>query len=136
MAEENINQEFRLKNIEETRNFFIKEIDHNELMSKKHKKICTHLNYIEHFLTLFSTVSVCILVFTFAPCFVIPLGVASSAIGLKISAITAGTKKYKSIIIKKKHDKIVLLAKNKLNSIEVLNSKSLFDPYFSHVEFV
>ena len=30
MAEGNISQEFRLKNIDETRNYFIKEIDHND----------------------------------------------------------------------------------------------------------
>ena len=38
MTEENISQEFRLKNIDETRNCFIEEINQNELMSKKHKK--------------------------------------------------------------------------------------------------
>ena len=38
MSEENISQEFRLKNIDETRHYFIKEINQNELMSKKHKK--------------------------------------------------------------------------------------------------
>ena len=44
---------------------------------------------------------------------------ASSAIGLKICAITAGIKEYMSIIKKKKkkHDKILLLAKSKLNSL-------------------
>ena len=36
----------------------------------------------------------------------------------------------------KKHDKIVLLAKSKLNSIEVLISKTLIDSNFSHDEFV
>ena len=63
---------------------------------------------------------------------------ASSGIGLKIYAITAGIKKYKSIIKKKKkkHDKIVLLAKSKLNSIEVLISKALIDSNISHDEFV
>ena len=55
MVEENIRQEFRLKNIEETRNYFTKEIDQNELTSKKNKKVCTTLNYIEHFLILAST---------------------------------------------------------------------------------
>ena len=30
MLEENISQKFRLKNIDETRNYFIKEINHNE----------------------------------------------------------------------------------------------------------
>ena len=41
-----------------------------------------------------------------------------SAIGLNIFEITVGIKKYKSIIKKKRknHDKIILLAKNKLNN--------------------
>ena len=45
--------------------------------------------------------------------------------------------KYKSILKKnKKHDKIVLLAKPKLNSIEVLISKALIHSVASHDEFV
>ena len=43
MTEKNISQEFRLKNINETRNYFHKEKEQNELMSKKQKKICTTL---------------------------------------------------------------------------------------------
>ena len=39
MSEENINQEFRLKNIDETRTYFLEEIKQNELMSKKLKKV-------------------------------------------------------------------------------------------------
>ena len=66
----------------------------------------------------------------------IPIGNMSSAIGLKICEIAAGIKKYESIIKKKKHDKIVLLAKSKLNSIEVLISKALIDSVISHDEFV
>ena len=57
MAEENISQEFRLKNIEKTRHYFIKDIDQNELKSKKHKKVCTTLRYIEHCLILASAVT-------------------------------------------------------------------------------
>ena len=50
----------------------------------------------------------------------------------------AGIKKYKSINkkIKKKHDKIIYLAKSKLNSIEVLISKDLIDSNISHNELV
>ena len=44
MFEENVSQEFRLKNIDETRNHFLEKIEQNQLMSKKHKKICTTLN--------------------------------------------------------------------------------------------
>ena len=62
----------------------------------------------------------------------------SSAIGLKICVITAGIKNFKSMIKKKKkkHDKIILSAKSKLNSIEVLISKTLIDSNISHDEFV
>ena len=62
----------------------------------------------------------------------------SSAIGLKLCAIAPGIKKCKSTIKKKKkkHDKIVLLAKTKLNSIEVLVSKALANSNVSHDEFV
>ena len=37
MTEENTSQEFRLKSIDETGNYFIKEIDQNILMSGKAK---------------------------------------------------------------------------------------------------
>ena len=47
-----------MKNIEEVINYFIKEIDQNELMSKKHKNFWTALNYGEQFLILTSTVTV------------------------------------------------------------------------------
>ena len=136
MVGQNISQEFRLKNIDETRNYFIEKIKQSEL-SEKHKKVCTTLNYIEHFLILASTIAGCGSISTFASLIGIPIEISSSAIGLKICAITAGIKKCKSIIKKKKkkHDRIVLLAKSKLNSIEVLNSKTLIDSVISHDEF-
>ena len=67
----------------------------------------------------------------------IPIGITSSAIWLRICAIAAGIKKYKSEIKKKKkkHDKIVLQAKPKLNRIEVLISKALIDSNICHYEF-
>ena len=138
MAEKNVSQEFRLKNIDETRNYFLEEIKQNELMSKKHKKVCTNLNYIVPFLILASTITGCTSISAFASLIGIPRGIMSSAIGLKICAITAGIKRYKSIIKKnkKKHDKIVLLAKSKLNSIKVLISKDLIDSVISHDEIV
>ena len=110
----------------------------NELMRRKYKKVCTALNYIEHFLILASTATGCISVSAFASSICIPIGTTSSTIRLKICAITAGIKKYKSIIKKKKkkHDKIVFLARFKLNSIEVLISKFLTDSNISRDEFV
>ena len=138
MVEENISQEFRLKNIDETRNYLIEEINRNELMSKKHKKVCTTLNYIEHFLILGSTITGCVSISVFASLVGIPIGITSSSIRLKIFPITAAIKKYKLIIKKKKkkHDKIVLLAKYRLNTIEVLISEALIDSNNSRDEFV
>ena len=129
MAEENISQEFRLENITETRNYLIEEINRNQLVSKKHKMVCTTLNYIEHFLILGSTVTGSVSISVYASLVGIPIGITSSAIGLKIFVITAAIKKYKLIIKKKKKkpDKTVLLAKSKLNRIEFLISKALID---------
>ena len=126
MSEENITQEFRLNNLDETRNYLNEEINQNELMSKKHKKVYWVLNYIEHLLILISTVNGCVSNSAFDSLVGIPIRIKSSAIGLKICLRIKGIKKYKSIIKrkKKKHDRIVLLAKSILNSIEVLISKA------------
>ena len=95
-------------------------------MSRKHEKVCTTLNNIEHFLILPSTITGYLSISAFSSLLDIPIRIT---IGLKLCAITAGTKKYRSIVKKKKkkHDKIVLLAKSKLNKIEVLISKALID---------
>ena len=56
-------------------------------------KVCTTLNYIEHFLMLTSTITVWISIFAFVYLLGIPIGFISSSIGLKICAIAAGIKK-------------------------------------------
>ena len=109
MPEENINRKFRLEKIDETRNYIIDEVK--------------------------SVITGCVPIPAFAALVGIPIGITFSATGLKICAKTPGIKKYKSIIKKKKY-KIVFLAKPKLNSIEVLISKTLFDSNVSHDELV
>ena len=75
-----------------------------------------------------STITGCVSISLLASLIGIPIGITSFAIRLKICAITAGIKRYKSIIKKKKtDDKIVSLPKAKWNSIEVLICKALFD---------
>ena len=59
MTEENIGQEFRLKEIDEKLNCFIQEMKQNELISKKHKKVCKILNYTQDLLILATTVTGC-----------------------------------------------------------------------------
>ena len=86
-------------------------------MSEKYKKTCKCLNYVEHLLILASTVTDCvsISISAFASLVDIPVGITSSAVVIGICAIAAEIKKYKSIIKKKKkkHDKLVLLGKDK-----------------------
>ena len=71
-------------------------------MSEKHKKCAKVLNYFKlilnfkllwTFLVLVSAASRCVQISTFASLAGVPIGVASSAEGLKICAITAGIKK-------------------------------------------
>ena len=82
-------------------------------MSKKHKKVCRVLNYIEHLLIVISTITRCVSVFTFASLVGISIGITSSAIRLKVCVTTSGVKKHNSTIKKnrKTHDKMVMIAK-------------------------
>ena len=66
-------------------------------MSKKHKKVCTIINYIEHFLILAFTSTGCVSISASASLVDIPIGITSSVTGLKTCAIIARIKKYKSI---------------------------------------
>ena len=120
MAEEG-SLEFRLRKNDETRNYLLDELKHNNLMSEQYKKTSYYLNYVENLLILASTVTGCISISAFASLVCVPVIIASSALGIYICAITAGIKKYKSIIKKKKkHGKTVLLGKDKLKTIEFL----------------
>ena len=94
-------------------------------MSKKHKNIYKVLNYIEHLLILISTITRCVSISVSASLVGVPIAITSPTIESKICVIAAGIKKYKSKINKKKktHDKILSLAKSKLNSAEFLISK-------------
>ena len=84
MVEENLIQKFSLKNVDETRNYFVEEIEQNEVkyevyeeyikMSKKYKKVCVILNYIENFLILASTITGCIFIYAFASLVGVPIG--------------------------------------------------------------
>ena len=92
-------------------------------MSEKYKKTYKYSSCIKHLVILAS-------IYAFASLVAISVGIKSSALGIKSFAIIAGIKKYKSVIKKKKkkHDKIVLLAKSKLNSVILI--------HISHDEFV
>ena len=81
-------------------------MNQNDLINKKHKNVCRVLNYIDPLLIVTSTITGCVFISVFASIVAIPIGIASSIIGLKIRVISAGIKKYKSIIKKRGRSKI------------------------------
>ena len=59
--------------MDERKNYLIEEIYRNELMSKKHKKVFTNRNYIEHFLILASIITGWVCIPSFASLVGIPM---------------------------------------------------------------
>ena len=65
-----------------------------------------------------------------------PAGIIGASCGFTLSITSGFVKKYlKTIRNKKKHNKIVMLARSKLNSIESKISKALMDNEISHEDF-
>ena len=64
-------------------------------MSKKNKKVCRVLNYIDHSLLAICTITGCVSISAFTSLVVIPIGITSTPVGLKICVIAVGIKKYK-----------------------------------------
>ena len=97
MPEENMNQVFPLKNIDEIRDYLIEETNRNALMSKRYKKAGRVLNYTGNSLIVISTITGCVSISAFASLLSIPTRIITYAIGLKICVITARTQKHMSI---------------------------------------
>ena len=94
--------EFRLRKIDEIKNYILDELNHSDLMSEKYKKTCQYLNYVQHLLILASAITdwASISTIQFRSLVCVPFGITSSPIGLTVSTITEGIKKYNSIIKK------------------------------------
>ena len=123
MAKDNVRLAFRLKIIDETRNYILDKIKRNDLIIKKHEKLCRALNYLEAFLIFVSAASECVSISTFAYLLTVLVGSTSSAVRLKICAIIARIKV------------IVSVAKIKLNTIKVFVSQILVHSYINRHEF-
>ena len=76
-------------------------------------------------------------IISFTSIIVAPVGIASARFTLIFSITTGIVKKLLNITRnkKKKHDKILMLAKSKLNSIETLISQALIDMELSDEEY-
>ena len=125
---------YRLDEINKIKEYFDNEIKERKDKSKKLNKYLDYLDKI--FITLsalFGTLSIA----SYAAVVGIPIGIAGSSLTL---IFTIGTSLNKSLLLvtekrKKKHNKIIALAKSKLNMIDTLLSSPLNDSKISHEEF-
>ena len=98
----------------------------------------TCFDYIDKLLIVLSAASGGVSIISFTSIAGAPIGIASVSFTL-IFSLTAGiVKKFSNITRnkKKKHDKNLLLAESKLNSIETLISQALIDMDIIHEEFI
>ena len=115
---------FRLSEIIGIENYFHQEINQRKSCSKKLNKYVTTFDYIDKILIVLSATTGGVSIISFTTIVGAPVGIASASFTLIFSLTTGIIKKLLSITKnkKKKHDKILMLAKSKLNSIETLIS--------------
>ena len=107
-------------------------------MNLKSNKYVTIFDYIDKILIVLSATTSGVSIISFTSIIGAPVGIASASFTLIFSLTTGIVKKLLNITRnkKKKHDKILILAKSKLNSIETLISQALIDMNISHKEIV
>ena len=128
---------FRLNEINKIKDYFEYEIKEREAVIKKLSKYTATLDYTDKTLIVLSATSGGISIFFFTNVIGIPTGVISASFTLVFSLTKGIIKKLlkENRKKKKKHSKIIMLAKSKLNSIESLMSQALIDLDISHEDF-
>ena len=129
---------FRLNKIIKIENYLNSEINQRKLCSKKLSKDASAFDYIDKVLIVLSATSGEVSIIWLTSVVGAPVGIASARFTLIFSITTGIVKKLLSITRnkKKKHDKILISAKSKLNGIEILVSQALIDLEISHEEFI
>ena len=129
---------FRLSEIIGIENYFHQEINQRKSCSKKLSRYVTAFDYIDKILLVLSAKSGEVCIISSVSVVGAPVGIAGACFTLIFPLTTGIIKKLLSITRykKKKHDKILMLAKNKLNSIETLVSQALTEMKVCHEGFV
>ena len=128
---------FRLDEINKIKDYLNSEIKERKDIIKKVSKYIVPFDYADKlFITLsasFGTLSIA----SHAAIAGIPVGIARASLTLIFTLATGVVKKLLNITRKKKkkHNKIITLARSKLNTIETLISRALTDFDISHEEF-
>ena len=127
----------RLDEINKIRDYFNNEIKERKDLIKKLNKYIVSFDYLDKIFITLSTSFGTLSIASYASVVGTPAGIAGSSLTL-IFTIGTGVSKSLLKVIKKrkrKHNKIIALAKNKLNTIHTLLSSALNDSEISHEEF-
>ena len=130
-------QQFRLNKINEIKNYFVAEIKERELMSKRLSKYIASFDYFYKSLIVLSVKTGSISITSFATVIGTTAGMIGASFSLAFSNFTGIIKNLLKTTRNKtkKHNKIVMLAKSKLNSIESKTSEALINNEISHEDF-
>ena len=134
----NNQQLFRLNKINEINNYFVGEVKERELISKTLSKYIASFEYVDKFLIVLSVTSSINSTTSFVTVITPLIGIESASFSLSFSILTGIVKK----LLKtrqnknKKHNKIVMLARSKLNSIESKIYEALINNEISHEDFM
>ena len=127
---------FWLDEISKIENYCHQDINQRKSCSKKLSKYVAAFDYINKILIVLSATSGGVCIISSASVVGAPIGIAGTSFTLIFSLTTRIVKKLLTITNKKKeHNKILMLARSKLNSIETLIFQALIDMEISHEEF-
>ena len=130
-------QQCRLNKINEIKDYFLAEIRERELISKNLSKYIASSEYFDKSLNVLSILSGSVSIASFASIIGALAGIIGASCGFTFSITSGFIKKFFKTIRnkRKKQNKIVMLARSKLNSIESKISKALMDNEISHEDF-
>ena len=131
-------QQFRLNKINEIKDYFVAEIKERELMSRRLSQYMASFDYFDKSLIVLSVTTGRISIASFATVTGAPVGIISASFNLVFKISTGIIKKLlkKTRNEKKKHNKILVLARSKFNSIESKISVALINNEISREEFM
>ena len=131
-------QQFRLNKISEVKDYFVAEIKERELIIKRLSQYIASFDYFGKSLILLSITTCSISIASFAAVIAEPVGIVSVSFSLTFSIYRGIVKKLLKTTRKKKkkYNKIVMLARSKLNSIESKIYEALMNNETSHENFM
>ena len=134
----NDQQQFRISKIKEIKDYFVTDIKERELMSKRYSKYVVSFYYSDQSLIVLSVTTGSISIALFATVIEAPVGMASASFSIAFWSSTWILKELLKTTRskKKKHNKVVTLARGKLNSIESKISEALIINEISNEDFM